>query len=709
MKTARHVAAVVERRLVIHRRSKSQIIKSSVMTIMSSLTALFLQVRSDFNDRRQDSPVTFGSFPRMERVGVIGNASVASVLSALFARDLSFAPEFFYFNSSAEFDTFCYNLSQKDQLGFAVETSAQDNLTFYYWESTASFVSFQIPRIVRTIENPKLDLVISMKKLTGHISGDFVSAAVPFFVTYGLLNICMLFIVQIIEDISSERRPFMLSCSLSLFSYWIGCFLIDFAFWIIIVFVFWSIYVWSRIPIFCEHCLSSFCLLIFSGPNFILLTYCISFIFDSPETGVDFTFSILIAPLFLFSKEGLTPNKKFNRLLYLVGNIYPVSNMFNLLERLSQHQELNVRSFLPIGIASICLVGLLAFTEWTFLLADQAIASVPFASCQDWLTAERNKRISFGVREMEQRASDKRSPFALRMEKVCRLFSSSVVAVNNVSLAIGKGQTFGLLGANGAGKTTLMRMILGLIPASHGTIETDGALSYCPQFDEHLSSELTPAENLRFYGRLFGVDDVDSRASELLAALDIPEKVVRELSGGNRRKVAVAIALLSGAPIVILDEPTSSLDPGARRQVERLIQREKSARTFVLCTHLLSEAETLCDEIAIMIRGCMYTCGSPQHLAKHFGQDWKIDVLVGDAAAGGSVDEFLKARLEGLRVLFVRHNTRIYSVPCVKASVQQVFGVLGEAKEAIPGMEYFTVSSSTLEKVFIELIKTAEI
>jgi ABC-type multidrug transport system ATPase subunit len=382
--------------------------------------------------------------------------------------------------------------------------------------------------------------------------------------------------------------------------------------------------------------------------------------------------------------------------------------MFNLLESLSQHQELNAQSFIPIGIASICLVGLLAFIEWTFLLTDQAMASVAFARYKDSLAAERHTLISFGVREMERRASDKRSPFAIRLEKVCRLFNASIVAVNNVSMAIGKGHTVGLLGANGAGKTTLMKMILGLIPASHGELETDGALSFCQQFDDHLSSELTPAENLRFYGSLFGVDDVDGRVSELVAALDIPEKMVRELSGGDRRKVAVAIALLSSAPIVILDEPTASLDPGARRKVHQLIQREKSARTFVLSTHLLSEAESLCDEIAIMIRGCVYTCGSPQQLTRHFGQDWKIDVLVGDAAAGGSVGEFLRARLDGLRVLFVRHRTRIYSVPCEKASIQRVFGVLGEAKEAIPGMEYFTVSSSTLEKIFIELIKTAE-
>jgi ABC-type multidrug transport system ATPase subunit len=256
-----------------------------------------------------------------------------------------------------------------------------------------------------------------------------------------------------------------------------------------------------------------------------------------------------------------------------------------------------------------------------------------------------------------------------------------------------------------------MQMILGLTASSSGSLEVNGEIGFCPQFDDHLTSTLSLTENLTFYGMLFGLSDpeIDWRIMKLIEDLDISphrDKLIRELSGGTKRKVAVAIALLSNAPIVVLDEPTSSLDPAARLRVQKLILRERSAsRTFLLSTHLLDEAEVLCDQIALMMRGCLFTCGTPRELAAHFGRDWKIDVLVDEE---NRADEMLRERLPALKLLFVRHTARVYSVPSAEIQLQNVFRILQELKEGDSGIQYFTISALTLENVFLALLKMAE-
>jgi ABC-type multidrug transport system ATPase subunit len=628
--------------------------------------------------------------------------------------DFADSPTIHYFNSSSEFDGYAYQNSSLP-LGFALEWNPP-NLTYYFNETLHSEKSLllQVQRILRKLQSEDFnaDILISLSEHSDQFSQDFVSIAVPFLITFGLLNICMLYVCHIIEDVSSQRREYMRCCSLHLSAFWMGCFLVDLALWILIVSVFWFIYQIGGLPIFSDHLLISLALLILSGPGFIFLTYCVSFVFDSPETGVDFTFIILIAPLFLFSEDGFTNNIKFNMLLFQMGRIYPVSNLFNLFNILAMKSELSVWEFVPLAIGTTFLIALLCFIEWTLTLTDRAFTAAVFALNEENLAARRAKYLSFGAEEMEMRAADRRSRYAIRIERVSRLFGSldlPVCAVNNVSLGLAKGETFGLLGGNGAGKTTLMRMILGLVSPSHGRIEISGDIGFCPQFDDHLTAELTPIENLFFYGMLFGLSDpeIDWRVMKLLDELDLvgyKNQVVGELSGGTKRKLAVAIALLSSAPVVILDEPTSSLDADARRRVQELIVREKStSRTFLLCTHLLKEAEVLCDKIGILMKGCLFTCGTPKQLASYFGRDWKIEILFEGPVE--NVESLLRERIPDLKLLFVRDKGRIYSVPCMAIPFEKVFRVLEEAKEANLGIEYFTVSALTLENIFVSLLK----
>jgi len=132
--------------------------------------------------------------------------------------------------------------------------------------------------------------------------------------------------------------------------------------------------------------------------------------------------------------------------------------------------------------------------------------------------------------------------------------------------------------------------------------------------------------------------------------------------------------------------------------------KERGRRTIVLCTHSLGEAESLCDETAILVNGSVRACGSPQRLVSHFGRDWRVDVLLSDTNRAGSVDEYLAGQLCGICVLFSRNKTRVYSVPCASIDLPSLFCVMQRAVDAGTGITCFTCASSALEKAFAGIV-----
>jgi ABC-type multidrug transport system ATPase subunit len=308
---------------------------------------------------------------------------------------------------------------------------------------------------------------------------------------------------------------------------------------------------------------------------------------------------------------------------------------------------------------------------------------------------------------------------------VSRLFFTNadapVAAVNNVSLGVKEGSLFGFFGANGAGKSTLIKMITGEIPTSAGVIEImgqpsgscPGLISSCPQFNDHLTDEMTVDEHLKLFSMIFGVDNDGEISEQLIADLDLTEhrsKPVKELSGGNARKVALAIALLAPSRVVLLDEPTSSLDPMIRRKVHQLINAERGRRTFLLCTHLLGEAEDLCDTISIMIRGSIFTVGAPQELADTYGRDWRLETLLVDDSreTEDKVHAFVMERFARAWLETGRPHNRTYAIPVEDAEIADVFRAMKQAVTDDVGVRFFTCSASTLEKVFLELVSRSE-
>ena len=243
----------------------------------------------------------------------------------------------------------------------------------------------------------------------------------------------------------------------------------------------------------------------------------------------------------------------------------------------------------------------------------------------------------------------------------------------------------------------------------------DNAVKYTPT---HGSIYIATISNENYFKIIItdtgiGMSDEEFERAlpNIIKSLDLGEhidKITREMSGGNMRKISIGVALLSNSELVMLDEPTSSLDPIARYNVHQLLAAFKGRKTFVLCTHLLNEAESLCDNIAILIKGCVFTYGSPQHLTNHFGKDWKIDLLLEDMSKNESVDTFLRENVPSAKLTFERNRTRIYSVPSDTIPLPDLFDTLQKGVDQKCGISYYTASSSTLEKVFMELVKMAD-
>lgn len=207
--------------------------------------------------------------------------------------------------------------------------------------------------------------------------------------------------------------------------------------------------------------------------------------------------------------------------------------------------------------------------------------------------------------------------------------------VDGLDLTIERGECFGLLGPNGAGKTTTLRLMLGQTPPTGGAIQVFGqpipaatrAMHQCtgivPQTD-NLDPDFTVAENLLTYGSYFGIParEIRERLPELLSFAGLSERAdasIESLSGGMRRRLTLARALINQPDLLVLDEPTTGLDPQARQYIwSRLHHLQAAGQTLLLTTHYMEEAERLCDRAAIIDDGRLVACDSPRGLIEHF-------------------------------------------------------------------------------------------
>jgi len=282
-------------------------------------------------------------------------------------------------------------------------------------------------------------------------------------------------------------------------------------------------------------------------------------------------------------------------------------------------------------------------------------------------------------------------------------------AVDGVSFAVHPAESFGFLGPNGAGKTSTMRMIGCVSPVTGGELRVFGMdpqthasaikarLGVVPQQD-NLDNEITVRENLLMYARYFDIprEVAARRAAELLEFVQLSERATSEvepLSGGMKRRLTIARSLINEPEVILLDEPTTGLDPQARHAIwDRLYRLKQRGATLLLTTHYMEEAEQLCDRVVIMDRGRIIAEGSPRDLIEQYSTREVLELRVPD-----QIRVRLRALADGIaeRIEELPDRMQVYTADAERA--------LDAVRGAGIHPESALVRRSTLENVFLRL------
>lgn len=331
----------------------------------------------------------------------------------------------------------------------------------------------------------------------------------------------------------------------------------------------------------------------------------------------------------------------------------------------------------------------------------------------------------------------------LRVKHVTKAFGS-FVAVQNVSFGVPHGETFALLGPNGAGKSTTIGLIRGDSQPSekHSDVLIEDIsivdhratarvnLGVCPQFDA--MDQMTAIEHLQFYARARGVENVDHNVAKVIHAVGLEPfktRMAAKLSGGNKRKLSLGIALMGNPSVLILDEPSSGMDAASKRVMWRTLSAVSAGRSLVITTHSMEEADALADRAGIMAKR-MLALGTADELRKKHGDAYHVHVVHKNApfsteAEMTAIKAFVRRTFTGATTEDrVFHGQMRFSVPNDRSiphkdhitinekgvsttspgGISSLFSQLETAKEEL-GFEYYSVSQATLDQVFLNIVK----
>ena len=278
-----------------------------------------------------------------------------------------------------------------------------------------------------------------------------------------------------------------------------------------------------------------------------------------------------------------------------------------------------------------------------------------------------DRRIYLGASRLEPEDKD----YAIKVKNLCKIYydkcCNKIEAVKNISFNLEEGEIFGFLGTNGAGKTTTFKCLSNEISPSYGNIyihnyditkdfnKVRNLIGYCPQFDT-IFEFLTVYENLKFYGSIKGAKE--SKLDEIIKALidemnltEFKDKISGTLSGGNKRKLSVAIALICNPPIILLDEPSTGMDPEARRHMWKAIYNisiNKKKSTIIMTTHSMEEAESLCKKIGILVDGKFKCLGTSDEIKNTEGFGFELNLQIKEEPNVNTLFQIFKLNLDNI-------------------------------------------------------------
>ncbi|XP_078284172.1 uncharacterized protein LOC144609539 [Rhinoraja longicauda] len=353
--------------------------------------------------------------------------------------------------------------------------------------------------------------------------------------------------------------------------------------------------------------------------------------------------------------------------------------------------------------------------------------------CNNSLDAESNNHDDEDVKQEYQRLQNGEACNDViqihNLKKNYRFLNKNIRAVRGISMGVPIGECFGLLGVNGAGKTTTFKMLTGDVGSSsgHATIRTatgfeqdilgssiDGTMiGYCPQYDA-LDDLLTGREHLYYYARIRGIPEqmIEKTIHDLAHRLHLTShinEVVRMYSGGTKRKLSTALALIGRPQVLLLDEPSSGMDPESKRFLWRAILSEVDAGcAAILTSHSMEECEALCSRLAIMVNGKFKCIGSPKHIKNRFGEVYSVKVALSQKSTNSmELTELLMSHFPGT-ILKEEHQYSLeYQVPQKEVELAKMFHFLESNKEQL-NIKHYSISQATLDQVFINFARQFE-
>ncbi|KAK6493939.1 phospholipid-transporting ATPase ABCA1-like [Huso huso] len=482
-------------------------------------------------------------------------------------------------------------------------------------------------------------------------------------------------------------------------------------------------------------------LLLLYGWSITPLMYPASFLFKIPSTAYVVLTSVNLfigingsVATFVLDLFGNDSHNSINDILKSVFLIFPhfclgrglidmVKNqaMADALERFGENRfrspfswDLVGRNLFAMAVQGAVFFCITVLIQYRFCIKPRRVsAKLPPIHDEDEDVAKERQRILSGGGQSD----------ILELKELTKVYRMKrKPAVDRLCVGIPPGECFGLLGVNGAGKTTTFQMLTGDTDVTGGEAFLNGKsvlseihdahqnMGYCPQFDA-INELLTGREHLELYAILRGVPEeevckVAEWGVRKLGLVKYMDKGAGNYSGGNKRKLSTAMALTGGPPVVFLDEPTTGMDPKARRALWNCILGIiKEGRSVVLTSHSMEECEALCTRMAIMVNGRFRCLGSVQHLKNRFGDGYTIILRV----AGPNPDlkpvmEFIECELPG-SVLKEKHRNMLqYQLPSSLSSLGRLFSILSKNKSQLR-IEDYSVSQTTLDQVFVNFAK----
>ncbi|OLY81822.1 ABC transporter A family member 7 [Smittium mucronatum] len=298
-----------------------------------------------------------------------------------------------------------------------------------------------------------------------------------------------------------------------------------------------------------------------------------------------------------------------------------------------------------------------------------------------------------------------------------KVYTSGKVAVKDISIAIERGSIFGLLGPNGAGKTTIISIITGMHKITSGKVYLAGFditkepelvhqnVGFCPQHDI-LWDDLTIEDHLYFYARLKGIPpseehSVVSRVIESVRLTEIKNRTSYKLSGGEKRRLSMAISFIGDPSVIFLDEPTTGLDPEVRRTVWSIINDNRVGKTIILTTHSMEEADVLCNRIGIMAQGTMRCIGTQLHLKDIYGSGFLITITSSDI---GPASEFVDSLLPPSRKVVDSYSNGIsWEFKPTPGLIAHLYHQIHLNKDTY-SIDDWGISQTSLDEVFLHIV-----